>query len=146
MKSRQYYRIEKLQRKYSETNIAKGERLSKETVYRINKNYQDNQLKRRVDGILNTVRNKDTIKDEVHQIIQDIPSLSSLCKGCKEEMIISVIILYVQKCRDTRYHVERTALWNKYNITWQKYSLIVGRLLQVNRELNKLPYQYEIKE
>lgn len=145
MKSKQYYRIQKLEREYSETNIKKGEVLPTQTVSRINKNYRNNQRKRVVDGVLNNVRNKDTIKEEVHQIIDDIPRLTTLCRGCKEEMIISVIILYVLKSRDSRYHVERHGLWKKYNITWQKYSLIISRLLQESRKSKKLPYQYDCK-
>ena len=142
-KTQQYYRIEKLQREFSETNIKKGEMLSSETRSRINKNYKKNQLHRRVDGVLNHIRNKDTVKDEVHQIIDDLPTLQDLCRGCKEEVIISVIILYTLKSRNPRYYVERTSLWNKYGLTWQKYSLIVSRLLQASRESKKLPYQYE---
>lgn len=143
MKSRQWYRIEKLQKKYSETNIAKGEKLPKSTISRINKNYNDNQQKRRVDAILNNVKNKDSIKEEVHQIVSDVSSLQNLCRGCKEELIISVIILYVLKSRNQEYRVDRTSLWNKYNITWQKYSLIISRLLEENRKNNKLPYLSE---
>lgn len=146
MKSRQYYRIQRLQKKYSETNISQGEILSESSIRKINKKYRDNQLKRRVDGVLNHVRNKDSIKEEVHQIIDDLPNLTVLCRGCKEELIISVIILYVLKTRNPRYHVERTSLWNKYDITWQKYSLIISRMLQESRKSKKLPYQYEIKE
>lgn len=143
MKSKQWYRIKKLEREFSETNIKKGEELSPETRKRINRNWQDNQQRRRVDGILNNVRNKDSIKEEVHQIIEDLPDLRSLCRGCKEEVIVSVIILYVLKSRNPEYYVERTALWNKYDLNWQRYSLIVSRLLQASRESKMLPYQYE---
>ena len=143
MKSREYYRIQKLQREYSETNIKKGEILPNHTVSRINKNYRNNQRKRRVDGLLNHVRNKDMIKEEVHQIVDDIPSLTTICRGCKEEVIISAIILYVLKSRDPRYHVERHGLWKKYELTWQRYSLIISRLLQESRKSKKLPYQYD---
>ena len=143
MKSRQWYRIKKLEREFSETNIKRGEELSPETRKRINRNWQDNQQRRRVDGILNNVRNKDSIKEEVHQIVADLPNLRDLCRGCKEEVIISVIILYVSKARNPEYHVERTGLWNRYDLNWQKYSLIVSRLLQASRESKMLPYQYE---
>lgn len=141
MKNRQYLRIEKNLKKYSETNIAQGEALPKATISRINKNYNTNQQKRRVDTILNNVRNKDSIKEEVYQIINEIPSLKKLCVNCKEELIISVIILYVLKSRNPRYHIERTALWKTYKLDWKKYSLIIGRLLQESRKSKILPYR-----
>lgn len=135
MRNRQYeYRIQNLEKRYSETNVQKGEMLSPSTKSKINKTYYDNQRKRRVDGILNHVKNKDSIKEEVHQIISEIPSLKQLCNNCKEELIISVIILYVLKSRNPRYHIDRNGLWEKYEITWQKYSLILGRLLQETRK------------
>lgn len=127
-------RIEYLEKKYSETNIAKGEILQPETIRRINKNWYDNQQRRKVDAILNNVKNKDSIKEEVHQIIVEVPSLKYLCQNCKEELIISVIILYVQKTRNKDYRIDRSALWNKYNITWRKYSLIIEKLLSVTRK------------
>lgn len=127
-------RIEYLEKKYSETNIAKGEILQPETIRRINKNWYDNQQRRKVDVILNNVKNKDSIKEEVHQIIVEVPSLKYLCQNCKEELIISVIILYVQKTRNKDYRIDRSALWNKYNITWRKYSLIIEKLLSVTRK------------
>ena len=126
-------RIKYLERKYSETNVAQGEILSSPTIQRINKKYNDNQRKRRVDGILNDVKNKDSIKEEVHQIITEVP-LKKLCANCKEEVIISVIILYTLKCRNSRFHIERHKLWKKYDLSWQKYSLILTRLLNETRK------------
>ena len=137
-KKKNYNRIHYLERTYSETNVAKGEVLSSPTVRRINKNYYDNQRRRRVDGILNDVRNRDTIKEEVHGIISELPNLNILCKGCDEEIIISSIILYVQKSRNYQYRVDRTSLWNKYNLTWQKYALIISNLLKETRKTRKI--------
>lgn len=127
-------RIKYLQRTYSETNVARDECLSKETISDINKKYHKRQRQRKVDAILNNVRNKDSIKKEVHQIVEEIPNFKVLCSGCKEELIISVIILYVQKTRNSRYHVEATGLWKKYELNWQKYSLILTRLLMETRK------------
>lgn len=126
-------RIKYLQRKYSETNVAKDEALFKPSIQRINKNYYNNQKRRRVDGILNQVKNKNAIKEEVHQIASST-SLKNLCYNCKEEEIIAAIILYVSKTRIKGYRIDRTALWRKYNLTWQKYALIIGNLLKEVRE------------
>ena len=128
-------RIKYLERKYSETNISQGECLSPSTKKRINKNYNRNQQKRRVDAILGDVKNRESIKKEVHDIVKNAP-LKELCKNCKEETIIAIIVLYVQRTRNTDYRVDRTALWRKYDITWLKYSLIIERLLQWTREQN----------
>ena len=52
-------RIRNLEKKYSETNINSREVLFPSTVKKINKTYNDNQQKRRVDTILNNIKNKD---------------------------------------------------------------------------------------
>lgn len=137
-KKKNYNRINYLEKKYSETNIAQGEELSSSTIYKINKNYYDNQRKRRVDGILNNVRNKDTIKEEVHGIISELPNLKVLCSGCDEEIIIGSIILYVQKSRNHQYRPERTRIWKEYELTWQKYALIISNLLKETRKTRKI--------
>ena len=129
--------IRKLERKYSETNISRDEILSTESIRRINKNYDKNQQKRRVDAILNNVKNKDSIKEEVHNIIWNV-QLKSLCWNCKEEQIIAVVILYVQRTRNNQYRVNRTGLWREYDLTWEKYALIVERLLKWTREQQRV--------
>ena len=137
-KLKKYNRIKYLERKYSETNVAQDEILSAQTVQKINKKYNDNQRKRRVDALLNNVKSKDTVKTEVHAIINELPNISILCQTCKEEVIISSIILYVMRSRNKQYRVDRTGLWNKYNITWQKYALIISNLLKETRENRKI--------
>ena len=132
-----YRRIKNLERRYSETNISKGEVLFPDTISKINKKYNKNQQKRRVDAILNNVKNKDSIKEEVHSIIRDV-ELKSLCRNCSEEQIISIIILYVQRSRNSKYRIERTGLWNKYELNWLKYSLIIERLLKWTREQKRV--------
>ena len=126
-------RIKNLEKKYSETNISRDEILSTDTVRKINGKYNKNQQKRRVDVILNNVKNKDSIKEEVYDIIGNV-QLKSLCKNCPEEQIIAIIILYVQRTRNTNYRVDRTKLWKEYDLSWLKYSLILERLLKFTRE------------
>ena len=122
-------RINYLQKKYSETNVGMGEELFQPSIQRINKNYYSNQQRRRVDGILNKARNRNTVKEEVHQIVADYP-VKSLCYNCKEDEIIAAIILYVSRARVKSYRIDRTALWREYNLSWQKYALIVTNLLR----------------
>jgi len=126
-------RIRNLERKYSETNVSKDEVLNTDTVRRINQKYNKNQQKRRVDAILNNIKNKDSIKEEVHDIIKNV-ELKSLCWNCREEQIIAIIILYVQRTRNSKYRVDRTSLWREYELSWLKYSLIIERLLKWTRE------------
>jgi len=125
--------IRNLEKRYSETNVSQGEVLSNETKKRINQNYNKNQQKRKVDAILNNVKNKESIKEEVHEIIKN-NTLKNLCKNCPEEQIIAVIILYVQKVRNSKYRIDRTRLWLEYDLSWRKYSMIVERMLQFERE------------
>lgn len=126
-------RLDYLEKRYSETNVARGEILTKATISRINKNYSSNQQRRRVDGVLNEVRNRDSIKEEVHQIVDSV-TLKNLCRTCEEEVIVAVIILYVQKTRNRNYYPERTGLWRKYELDWKTYSLILCRLLEETRK------------
>ena len=126
-------RIRNLERKYSETNVSKDEVLNTDTVRRINQKYNKNQQKRRVDAILNNIKNKDSIKEEVHDIVKNV-ELKSLCWNCREEQIIAIIILYVQRTRNNKYRVDRTSLWREYELSWLKYSLIIERLLKWTRE------------
>ena len=126
-------RIKNLEKKYTETNVAQGEVLKKDTISQINKNYNKKLQKRRIDSILSEVFNRDSIKNEVHDIIDDY-GLKELCKNCKDELIISCIILYVTKMRNTNYKIENSPLWKKYDLTWRKYSLIVSRLCYKARE------------
>lgn len=126
-------RIQTLEKRHSETNIGKDEILSQSTIRKINQTYNKNQQKRRVDALLNNVRNKDSIKEEVHEIIGDV-KLKTLCYNCSEEQIIAIIILYVQRTRNPKHRIDRTRLWREYDITWLKYSLILERLLKFTRE------------
>ena len=135
--SSNYHRIHNLERKYSETNVAPEEKLFPSTIKKINKRYDKNQQKRRVDTILNNVKNKDSIKEEVHEIIGNV-KLKSLCYNCSEEQIIAIIILYVQRVRNSKYRIDQTQLWRVYDLTWNKYSLIIERLLKWTREQQRI--------
>ena len=130
-------RIRNLEKKYSETNINSRDVLFTSTVKKINKTYNDNQQKRRVDTILNNINNKDSIKEEVHDIVKS-NNLKELCRNCREEQIIAVIILYVQRTRNSKYRIDRTRLWREYDLSWLKYSLIIERLLKATREQTRV--------
>lgn len=130
-------RIKNLERKYSETNVARQECLSKDRISKINKKYNKNQQRRRVDALLNNVKNKDSIKREVHDIVRS-NTLKDLCYNCKEEQIIAVIILYVQRTRNSRFRIEKTGLWKRYDLSWRRYGLIVERLLESERRVKPI--------
>lgn len=131
-------RLKYLEKKYSETNVAKDEILpiSKKVI---NKKYYNNQKRRRVDMILNEVKNRNTIKEEVHQIVKTIGDFNNICRNCTDEIIIATIILYVQKTRNTRFYPERTRLWRKYDLNWKTYSLILSRILEYTRKQTPVP-------
>lgn len=136
-------KIKNLERRFSETNVDKDEILSKETRKQINRTYYKKQQKRIVDGILNEVKNRNSIKEEVHDIIDETP-LKSLCANCKEEVIIATIILYCLKLRNTSYQIEKSKLWKKYDLTWKKYSLIISKLLQQTRAKQSVKTKYYV--
>ena len=125
--------IRNLEKLYSETNVSKGEELTRETRSTIDKNYKKNQRKRRVDVILNNVKNKNSLKEEVHDMVENV-NFHDLCKTCKEDVIIAIIILYVQRRRNPQFRIERSRLWREYNLSWRLYGLIIERLLKLERE------------
>lgn len=127
-------RIKYLEKKYSETNVAKGECLTKETIYNINKNYQDKLKKRQIDSLLNEIRNPLTVKDEVYGICDEVDNLKQLCRTCSIEQIITVVILYVQRLHNPRLIEEDTHIWRKYKLTWKRYALITSRILTITRK------------
>lgn len=136
-------KIKNLERRFSENNVNIGECLSKDTRKQINRNYYKKQQKRTVDGILNEIKNRNSIKEEVHDIIDETP-LDKLCGNCKEEVIIATIIIYCLKIRNTSYQVEKSNLWKDYNLTWKKYALIISRLLQQTRAKQKIKTKYYV--
>ena len=129
-----YNRIKYLEKRYSQMNITKDECVSKEYHAKINKNYNNSLKKRQIDMLLTEIRNPLTVKDEVHGICAEIDNLKTLCRTCKVEQIIAVIILYVQRIHNNNLYEEKTALWNHYDLTWKLYSRIVARLLVETRK------------
>lgn len=125
--------IKNLEKWYSETNVSKGEELTRETRSVIDKNYKKNQRKRRIDVILNNVKNKNSLKEEVHDLADNL-NFQKVCRTCKEETIIAVIILYVQRRKNPRFRIEQSRLWREYNLSWRLYGLIIERLLKLERE------------
>ena len=130
-------RIKSLEKKYSTTNINKGEELTKETISQINKEYHKKLRKRQVDSILALVNNRDSIKQEVHDIINDY-GLKGFCRNCKAEVIISCVILYVCKTRNRKFDIEHSGLWKRYDLNWKVYSNVVTKLSMKSREERKI--------
>lgn len=135
----EYDRINRLLDKYGQYNVNQGEKLYGDTRRTINKNYYNTQKKHLVDQLLNEINNPLTVKSEVYGIIQEFDNLKVLCRKCKVEQIIAVIILYVQRLHNPVMKEERTRLWNHYDLSWKLYSRIIARLLRETRRNRCLP-------
>ena len=135
----EYDRIKYLKDKYSQYNVIQGEKLYGETRKTINKNYYNTQKKHLVDQLLNEINNPLTVKKEVYGIIKEFDNLKVLCRKCKVEQIVAVIILYVQRLHNPVMKEEKTRLWNHYNLSWKLYARIVARLLKETRANRCLP-------
>lgn len=132
--------IRYLENKYKDTNVAMGECLSKEERSRINKKYYDEKVRwRQVQGVLNGANVNSGVEKEVHQITGSLDSLKQLCPRCKEEQIIAVVVLYVQRGFNNRLQEDKTALWRKFGLDWKLYGRIVANLLRVHRRCSPLP-------
>lgn len=135
----EYTRIKYLKEKYSQYNVNKGETLYGKTRKTINKNYYNTQKKHLIDQLLNEINNPQTVKREVYGIIHEFDNLKVLCRTCKVEQIVAVIILYVQRLHNPVMKEEKTRLWNKYELSWKLYARIVARLLRETRANRCLP-------
>lgn len=129
----EYYRIQNLLNKYDNYNVNQGEKLYGETRRKINKNYYGSQRTHLIDSLLTEINNPHTVKNEVYGIIKEIDDLKVLCRKCKLEQIIAVIILYVQRTHNPVMKEERTRLWNHYELSWKLYSRVLARLLRETR-------------
>ena len=129
----EYNRIKHLLKKYDEYNVNQGERLYGETRKKINKNYYGTQRTHMIDSLLTEINNPHTVKNEVYGIIKEVDDLQVLCRTCKFEQIVAVIILYVQRLHNPVMKEERTRLWNHYDLSWKVYARIVARLLRETR-------------
>ena len=132
-------RLNYLSKEFSETNLNSKEIVSPAFRSKINKNYKEKQDIFLIDSVLALVQPyvMRMVKEEVYQICNSF-ILKDLCHTCKIEAIISVIILYVWRCRDKTLREERTSLWKQYNLTWKQYSLIVSNILRKTRENTKV--------
>lgn len=127
-------RIQYLIDKYGETKIAPYECLSKDSRAKINQQYYKNNIqKNRVQQILNETNTIKQIETEVHELIQKT-ELKQLCPKCKEEQIISTIILFIIRTYNNNFIEERTRIWKKYKLNWKIYSRIIANLLKNMRK------------
>ena len=128
-------RINRLKYEFGETNLNSDEIVS--AVYRkeINKKYYNKQNFFIIDSVLADLDNhvRKMVKVEVYDICKKV-RFKDLCHTCKVEQIIAIIILYVWKTRHAKLREDQTGLWKKYDITYKKYALVLGRLLQKSRE------------
>lgn len=128
-------RINHLIDKYGETKVAPYECLPKDSRAKINKGYYKNNIqKNRVQQILNETTTTKQIEIEVHELIINLDTLKQLCPRCKEEQIISTIILFIIRTYNNNFIEERTKIWKKYSLNWKIYSRIIANLL---KELRK---------
>ena len=132
-------RIKYLEEKYSPTKIAQGEILSKETISKIKKESYNNKKHLYVDTILGQTRNPERIKEEVHEIV-DHMDFREVCPRCTSEQLVSVVVLYCQRQHRNDFKEERTALWNKYGLSWKLYARVVANLLGKYRRGKLLSY------
>lgn len=133
-------RLERLEYEFRETNLNSQEIVSPTYRKQINKKYKEKQDIFIIDSVLNELQPNvaKMVKKEVYSICNSFV-LKELCYNCKIEVIIAIIILYVWKTRYKKLREEQTRLWRVYDLTWQKYGLIVRNMLQKTRENKPIP-------
>ena len=128
-------RLKHLQYEYGETNLNSKEIVSATYRSEINRKYKAKQDIFIIDSVLSQLEPnvQRMIKEEVYQICNNV-RFKDLCYNCPIEQIITVIILYVWKTRHKTLREDQSRLWSKYDLSWRKYALVLGRLLQKTRE------------
>lgn len=128
-------RVKWLQHEFGETNLNSLEIVSKPYRKEINRKYKEKQDIFIIDTVLNELQPniRQMVKNEVYSICNSFV-LKELCYNCKIEVIIAIITLYVWKTRYKKLREEQTRLWRIYDLTWQKYALIIGNILRKTRE------------
>lgn len=91
-----------------------------------------------MEQILTLAGSNEQVKTEVHYLINKTGDLKKLCRKCKEEQIISVIILHVTRTHNQHFNEEKMKIWNKYDLTWKLYSRIVSNLFKEFRLNNPI--------
>ena len=138
-KGREYHRIMYLQDRYKPNRISPHEEVSKEYKSEINKRIHIRHKRNDIEGLLTEINNPATVREEVHAICDEIGNLKVLCRKCKVEQIIAIIILYVQRLHNPVMKEERTRLWNHYELSWKLYGRVIARLLRETRANRCLP-------
>ena len=139
MNTKEYQRINFLLGKYKHNRISTGEQVSREYKAEIDRQIHNRHKRNDINKLLTEVNNPQTIKREVYAICDEIGDLKKLCRNCKFEQIVSVIILYVQRQYNQNMKEEKTRLWNHYDLSWKLYGRIVARLLRETRKSKPLP-------
>ena len=137
--TKEYYRVQYLLDKYKINKISAGELVSKEYKAKVDKQIHQRHKLNDINKLLTEVNNPNTIKEEVYSICEEIGDLKTLCRTCKLEQIVAVIILYVQRLHNPVMKEEKTRLWNKYELSWKLYARIIARLLRETRANRCLP-------
>lgn len=138
-KNKEYFRVQYLLDKYKINKISAGEIVSKEYKAQVDKQIHKRHKRNDIEKILADINNPSLVRDEVYNICEEIDDLKKLCRTCKFEQIVAVIILYVQRTHNPVMKEERTKLWNKYDLSWKLYSRIIARLLRETRANRCLP-------
>ena len=137
--TKEYNRVQYLLKKYKNNRISTGEEVSKQYRAKIDKQIHKRHKRNDIDKLLTEINNPNTVREEVYAICDEIDNLKILCRTCKLEQIIAVIILYVQRLHNPKMREEKTRLWNHYDLSWKLYGRIVARLLRETRANRCLP-------
>ena len=120
-------RIEYLQNKYSENNIAPNEILTKETRKQINhENYKAFRRDRVYSTLKQAKMNNQIIKETLYYI-DKIGNVKKICSNCKDTQIISAIAIHLNR-KYNKSRIDKNILWKEHDLNWKMYGLIISNL------------------
>lgn len=130
-------RIKYLEHEFRDDHLNSDELISPTMKSEVNKKYYDKNQLKDVDDVLSTLPpfTGHLLKKQVYYIVKNF-KLKDLCRKCKLEVILAVIIIFVWKDYNKSLKIDDNSLWKKYDLNWRIYGIIIGNLLRKTRENN----------
>lgn len=108
-----------------------GEIWDKEHETKTKREWRLKQKIRYSDYVMDELNMKGVQREQVKQLLHEIPDHKKLCQKCKCEKVITVICFYIKFCTTPKLslnHFNRYKICKKQNIPLKTYSIIVTNL------------------
>lgn len=146
MNRKQEERIRFLENKYAPHKLSKDEKVSKE--YKSEINCKQYKLRRyfEVKSIAHKYNFNTFIVEKTMFIIEKVGDIKNLHRRAKIEQIIASILLFSKFEDLVTGDVDKTQMWEDYDLNWKLYSIVIANLLKYYRKNEKILYGCTVQE